>query len=377
MKEKLKKVFTNKEFWTALIGCLGLLLSIALSYFSGFKDGILIDNSIRTELIEKVVDDAKNNKIDVQKKSLIDNGNNTYICTYNDYVSLGTGLSNDDVSLFDVGYIVQCSYNIYYDNYNYTDTFLVNYCEYSLILYQTIYNVNTFTTNHFFIDANGELTTFRSQAFAPTIRETFNTEYNAFAYSPLLMFANTGDLTDTYQISAGYVNGQFRYVNEELLYSDFYYSMAVSWLNTLFNYGTYSFATNDIIRYIMGLGVTTNPVNYPIVTIQHFQNLFDVFDLYHGGASDEELEQAYDNGYNSGYDIGRTEGFDIGYQAREDSVEDTTQRLDSIWTILEKGITSVLNVLNFEILPGIPLFICIAVPLLLAIIGIFIKMGQS
>ena len=79
MKERLKKVFTSKEFWTALIGCLGFLLSIFLSYFSGYKDGILLDNSIRTELIEKAVDDAKNNKNEhIRKNALNVNDIPTY-----------------------------------------------------------------------------------------------------------------------------------------------------------------------------------------------------------------------------------------------------------------------------------------------------------
>ena len=129
---------------------------------------------------------------------------------------------------------------------------------------------------------------------------------------------------------------------------------------------------------------------------------FEIGKIPSSGATAEELEQAYQSGINVGYqsgviegineykssqeykdelqveyDKGKEDGYDIGYKARQDSVEDTEQKVNTIWTILEKAITSVLNVLSFEILPGMPLYICIGVPILLAVLLWFIKMGQS
>lgn len=75
------------------------------------------------------------------------------------------------------------------------------------------------------------------------------------------------------------------------------------------------------------------------------------------------------------YDVGSV--YQSGYNDRYNSVDDTEQRMDSIWNILERGIQAVLNVLSIDLLPGIPLYVCIAVPVLFALLMWFIKMGAS
>lgn len=341
MKERLKKVFTNKEFWTALIGCLGLLLSIALSYFSGFKDGILIDNTIRTELIEKAVDDAKNNsKSNLVKKAINVSDIPIYDADINitqrGSFNIGVIKSTSSARFVMLDYTISigqpdgATSQVYYsididvdlsdtfNNSTYTDLNNVR-DSYTSIFYTSFYGTHDISLEylkHFQCD------------FIPSVFKNTDTYGNENLYFHLDM-----------QLDFTAVNNTITY---EELRSDDYVVSGFNTLNLAF------ISTNDYY-------VIFNDVNSQLV-------------FYYNG---------YINGYDNGEINGKEIGFNEGYQARQDSVEDTEQKVNSIWSILEKGITSALNVLSFEILPGIPLYICVAVPILLGLILWVVKMGGS
>lgn len=69
--------------------------------------------------------------------------------------------------------------------------------------------------------------------------------------------------------------------------------------------------------------------------------------------------------------------YELGYYVRMNSTEDTEERLDNVWNIFERAIESVLNVLKIELLPNIPLYVVIVVPVLFALLVWFIKLSQS
>ena len=347
MKEKLKKVFTNKDFWTALIGCLGLLLSIALSYFTGFKDGILLDNTIRTELIEKAVDDAKNNKIDIEKKESID-------YSQLEFIAIPSNTTDTTTYFFDLTYFAN-SIAYEYD---------------SIIDLYTFYNSNGGSTINLF----------------SSVSQSFRGGTNTASYN-LRVTLSSVNYTLSILCNYSYYDGGALTGSEIFKYT----------YNSTTGAKTFLFKNNNIILF--------NSFNSNLPSLQLFDygvGCFEIGKIPSSGATAEELEQAYQSGINVGYqsgviegineykssqeykdelqveyDKGKEDGYDIGYQARQDSVEDTEQKVNTIWTILEKAITSVLNVLSFEILPGMPLYICIGVPILLAVLLWFIKMGQS
>lgn len=362
MNEKLKKVFTNKEFWTALIGCIGLFLSIVLSYFSGLKDGILMDNSIRTELIEKTLDNSK-----INKKRSID-------YEQLEYLPIPNNPSLTDTYFLDLTYFAN---SIAYENESMID----------------IYN---------FYNDNGA------------------SSINLFSYNSQSFRGGTNTATYFLRLSKSSVN----YILSIICNYSFYDGGSLTG-SEIFKYTynsttggkTFAFKSNNIVLF--------NTFNSSLPSLQLFDfgvGCFELGNIPNGGATQEELDEAYQNGYDKGKSDGKTEGYnegyqaglenafteediynsylngfdkgksegriegyneglqvgkEIGYQNRIDSVEDTEQKINSVWTILENAITSVLNVLSFEILPGIPLYICIGVPILLAVLLWFIKMGQS
>lgn len=306
MKEKLKKLFTNKDFWTALLGCIGLLLSIVLSYFTGLKDGILLDNSIRTELIEKTLEETKNNKIDVSRKTLVNNESLTNVINLEKqvlayiYTSSSSRLIVQDLEL-----------NLGYELGNYSTTF-------------NLY----FNFKYYISDISG------SSSSSPN-RPTLN---NIGVYS----FVFESDL----QLASISVLEIVPIINFNATLETISFDYQVNIFNEFFVEYNYEFrgVSYDISSFI----------NTPNTKLVYTENVVSI----------SSLNDYIDNYW-------------LGYEDRQNSTQDTENKINKIWEILEKAITSVLNVLSFEILPGMPLYICIGIPILLAVLLWFIKMGQS
>ena len=77
------------------------------------------------------------------------------------------------------------------------------------------------------------------------------------------------------------------------------------------------------------------------------------------------------------YETGFSTMYNQGYDNYSNTTEAVNNRLDAIWNILERGIEAVLSVLSIEVLPGIPLYICLVVPILFGLLLWFIKLGAS
>lgn len=84
-----------------------------------------------------------------------------------------------------------------------------------------------------------------------------------------------------------------------------------------------------------------------------------------------------EEGYTEGYYVGKDVGLEEGKEFQKDLYEQNDTALSKIWDILENGIETALNVLSIEILPGIPLTICIIVPLIFGIIFFIWKGGAQ
>lgn len=80
-------------------------------------------------------------------------------------------------------------------------------------------------------------------------------------------------------------------------------------------------------------------------------------------------EQGLSDGYYQGYENGYTQGVD-DYQNR---VEETENVITRIWNVLTSATNAVLNVFSFPILPGIPLYMLVALPVILAVILFIIR----
>lgn len=83
----------------------------------------------------------------------------------------------------------------------------------------------------------------------------------------------------------------------------------------------------------------------------------------------EGYQQGVVDGIESGYNQGYQQGID-DYQNR---VEETENTIDRIWAIIQNSVNVVLNVFSFPILPGIPLYMLISLPILIAILLFIIK----
>lgn len=59
------------------------------------------------------------------------------------------------------------------------------------------------------------------------------------------------------------------------------------------------------------------------------------------------------------------------------SSEGQQQVTSSIWSFFQNATETVLSVLNFNILPGVPLYLCVAIPILFALLAWFIKLAGS
>lgn len=358
MKEKLKKIFTNISLWECIVGIILLLITIFGAYIKGVTDGLLIEDEIRTEVIDRVIDETKKPKNENEKKSLIDNGNYNYTFTNEDFLCLGHIYSGGDV-LYYLGVEFLTSYNIYYDNLNYTDTFLLNYIDFSY--YFVTYDVinDMFLSNKTYYTIDGSFTSNRADAFGGTWRYTSGLEYSSFyANSYLTTIISNGDLTGEVGLVT-YINNDTSYIYDtNYLYSD-YYAYVISTFMT-----EYDVIPSYYMYWIYAQQLYTcenNLQNKAVINVSMFQNLYEVFELFHGGATEEEVEQAYWQGYND----------------RKNSVEESETTINSIWGIIEKGVVSVLEVLNIQILPGIPLYICIVVPILLGVLLWVIKLGAQ
>ena len=391
MKEKLKKIFTNNSFWEYVVGFFALLITIFGTYSKGVIDGLLIDDDIRTRIIDcvnnEIINDYENNNL-TSKKSLKPN-----VSTNN----IKSGLSNFALN-----------------------SKVFNYSTFTMLVSNRTYNfINNVTSgqNAYMVS---NLVSFDSTNFTigNNIYESIHCDifilyrpYSSQYYLISSVWDNINNVSLRRETILDYNNSASS--NSSFL-AYFYSNNFINNSNTTFllsSYPTYissptftgDFVTADIENN------SDNFIDYFFVTFG--ANSSDAYNAgYNAGYNDfansneyiTNLEQAYQNGLNIGYqsgviegvseyknsqeyrdvlkaeyDKGKDDGYDIGYQARQDSVEDTEETINSIWSILEKAITSVLNVLSFEILPGIPLYICIAVPILLCILLWVIKVGAS
>lgn len=77
--------------------------------------------------------------------------------------------------------------------------------------------------------------------------------------------------------------------------------------------------------------------------------------------------------YNGGYEDGYTIGYGQAVEIYKDTTEYTDNILDRIWNVFTNATSVVFNVLSFEIIPGIPIFAVLILPIIVAVVLFIFK----
>lgn len=83
--------------------------------------------------------------------------------------------------------------------------------------------------------------------------------------------------------------------------------------------------------------------------------------------------QGYQEGLLQGQEDAYNQGYQQGLNDYQNSQENAQNVIDSIWGIIENATNTVLNVFSFPILPGIPLYMVLCVPLIIAVLVFIIR----
>lgn len=341
MKEKIKNFFKNEKLWATIVEILISILLVCVGYFSGFSAGLLVDDSIRTKIIEKAVDEPKiNSKSKLIKKAI----EPSEIPTYEASVNIKQSGS------FNIGVVKSTS----------SARFVM--LDYIVSIGQTDGDTNNVS---YTIDVDVSL----SETFNNSSYDDSNVVRDSYTHIFFTSFTGTHDISLEYlkHFQCNFIPSVFKGTNlngAEKLYFHLDVQLDFTAVNNSMSYEEIRFEDYVIDGF--------NTSNLAFITTNDYYVMF-----YNVNSQLRFYYNGYTEGYDNGEKKGIEEGKKLGYEERKDSVEDTEQRINSVWTILEKAITSVLNVLSFEILPGIPLYICVGVPVLLAVLLWFIKMGQS
>lgn len=103
---------------------------------------------------------------------------------------------------------------------------------------------------------------------------------------------------------------------------------------------------------------------------------FNWVNSYSAIASGNSYDYGYSKGYNDGEEVGYNKGLIDGEIAGSDGVN-TNNALRYIWSTIANAINSVLNIFDFEILPGLPMFAIISVPIIISILFFVLKVVKK
>lgn len=81
----------------------------------------------------------------------------------------------------------------------------------------------------------------------------------------------------------------------------------------------------------------------------------------------------YEDGYSKGYTDGFTNGKNVGFDQGAESVENSNSVFNSVWVIISNATNAIFNVFDFDIFPGFPFYIVIALPIVVSILFFILK----
>ena len=381
MKEKLKKLFTSKAVWEYIVGFICLFFVLTFTYSKGFVDGLLIDNEIRQEFIDSTTDfNLSNNDIEIDKKDIIENNPPTSIIPNEFYLGTlalpwgSTSYTGGDNAAF------------YYVCFNYTIGASYDGLEQNLV----IDYVNVSYSFEVYVHTLGGSNLFRSYRYNEITSFDFNYHIvstdNSDYYLPLLMlqFDLSTGVPNAY---LGLLNTQKQLIDEtKTLYSDSaFFQGLLYFINTSYetsrvdlsnSFGQYDVDyAFDFIEPLINLDSNNNYIS-PYY-LQFSNNTFNSLIVASfgnsggsgGGGADDgytqaDLDEAYNNGISKGKEIR-----DLEYQQ-------TDTFFNKMWAFIETATEKTLAVFNINILPGIPLYFLVVIPISIGLIGWLFKLLQ-
>lgn len=402
MKEKLKNFFKDKKLWSSFVELLATILIVFISFFSGFSYGVTIDDDIRDEFIADCFPVSNTEQsslnIEIDKKEIIDSNipTNVYLGTISSTLGRIDHINNVDIDYL-ISFAVDININVSINNDNiiFSD---VSYT-FSVFLNEINFLVNTRLARYTYIYP----LTYNDFEFS--LPKNFNGQNY---YLPLPYFIINEELGAT--MVSFVIDNNFNVVNNQFFYNSTYdfYSLT-SWYNNigvqiLTDYDQY-FGTQsetfyeDYILLFSNLSysndVYTYVSNFYLTMYNNYLSSWIVSAF--GGVSAEELEQAYQQGFNIGYQSGEIEGVtqfklsqefqDIlnneyqdginkGKEIRDEEYEQTDTVFTKIWTFLRDTISTTLSIFNIQIMPGIPLYFIVVIPIVIGLILWLFKLLQ-
>ena len=99
-------------------------------------------------------------------------------------------------------------------------------------------------------------------------------------------------------------------------------------------------------------------------------NIYQFFDY---NSKTEFINRTFLITYNGGYEDGYTIGYGQAVNKYKETTEYTDSVLDRIWGIFTKATSTVFNVFSLEIIPGIPIFAVLIIPIIVAVVLFIFK----
>lgn len=343
MKEKLKKIITNKSLWEYIVGLIALLIFIFGFYIKGFTDGLLIDDEIRTEVIDRVIEETKKDKIeiDINKKE---------VTSTNGMIPTRKGDSDYTIRWYNfIMYGMQNSAN-------------------RRQLAKDIYNLN------------GRAVYFLFAEYMPNFILSNGTTTNFFKF--YFIAYGVGDLTTTETTSTNCLLQQVNFTTDDFITFNTYGSNVLGIWGSAGNTPTQNWYAQDL-NLVYNYDINIDFINMVGINYQTYfateSFRYALLDFMAEGykLTADKIEGYTYNDIETARGEGFMDGYHQGYEDRKNSVEESETIINFIWRIIENGVSSVLEVLNIQILPGIPLYICIVVPILLGVLLWVIKLGAQ
>lgn len=343
MKEKLKNFFKDKKLWRSFVELLATILIVFISFFSGFAYGVTIDDEIRDEFITDCfpVSNTEHSSLNIvidKKSAFIPNEDLEYVAIPQ------TDVNN--IFIFDINYLFNTI--IEYDSF--TDIFNLIGSSQQLFRYSYSFNGVSYQNN-------------------VLLEKTSSSDYNMLSIK--IQILKNGSVNSTLNMAG------LRYSTD-----------SSSYLSTSFNNLGLSISLSSFIYYSSNYSNTLALFDFGI-------GIFEITNL--GGASASDLEQAYQQGFNIGYQSGEIEGVtqfklsqefkDIlnneyqdginkGKEIRDEEYAQTDTVFTKIWTFLRDTISTTLSIFNIQIMPGIPLYFIVVIPIVIGLILWLFKLLQ-
>lgn len=169
------------------------------------------------------------------------------------------------------------------------------------------------------------------------------------------------NLVEYYEFHANFSSLDNGKSNEADISFDFYaYDTAGEEIIYTFNDTTqFQFSSPFYVRYSFGLFSE----NY----------IFDWINLF---VSQEIFDFYYNKGFSEGEALGRENGYREGFNAASGTTS-TDNAFTFIWSTISNATNSVLNVFDRQILPGIPLYVFIMIPVIISILFFVLKVVKK